>query len=179
MCFKAIYEMLDWVRLQAMTRIVCLTDSMSNLAKIQTSMLHADWMSSIGRSNLQCIRWIFCLGHAGVRGNEMSWRGKQLMSLPSPWIRPQSLRCFMNLLIPHVRTPATPPYAWRIKVSLEELVGRRTVRSYFRLLVASATRSKWTQHYWILWDGYFGGGRSNYGNARYAMRPTLHPSKPK
>ena len=28
-----------------------------------------DWMASIGRSNLQCIWWIFCPGHAGVRGN--------------------------------------------------------------------------------------------------------------
>ena len=35
-----------------------------------TGMLYADWAASIQQSNLQCIRWIFCPGHAGVSGNE-------------------------------------------------------------------------------------------------------------
>ena len=33
-------------------------------------MLIADWVAAINQSNLQCVRWIFCPGHAGVRGNE-------------------------------------------------------------------------------------------------------------
>ena len=33
-------------------------------------MLHADWVEAIKHSNLQCVRWIFCPGYAGVRGNE-------------------------------------------------------------------------------------------------------------
>ena len=53
-----------------MTRIVRLTDSMSTLAKIQTSMLHAQWVASIGRSNLQCIRWISSQDTLGYVGNE-------------------------------------------------------------------------------------------------------------
>ena len=40
---KAITEMLEWVRHQAITRIVCLTDSMSTLVEISTGMLNADW----------------------------------------------------------------------------------------------------------------------------------------
>ena len=72
MCMEiqAITEMLNWVQHQAITRLVCLTDSMSTLAKIQNGMLHADWVAAINQSNLQCVRWIFCPGHAGVRGNE-------------------------------------------------------------------------------------------------------------
>ena len=39
---KAISEMLEWVKRQAITRVVCLTDSMSTLAKVQKGLLHAD-----------------------------------------------------------------------------------------------------------------------------------------
>ena len=67
---EVITEMLEWVRQQPITRLVCLTDSMSTLEKIATGMLYADWAASIQQSNLQCIRWIFCPGHAGVCGNE-------------------------------------------------------------------------------------------------------------
>ena len=67
---KAITEMLEWVRHQDITRVVCLTDSMSTLEKISTGMLYADWVASINQSNLQSVRWIFCPGHSGVRGNE-------------------------------------------------------------------------------------------------------------
>ena len=72
MCMEmqAITEMFKWVQHQAITRLVCLTDSMSTLAKVQNGLLHADWVEAIKHSNLQCVRWIFCPGHAGVRGNE-------------------------------------------------------------------------------------------------------------
>ena len=43
---------------------------MSTLDKISTGMLYADWVTSIKQSNLQSVRWIFCPGHSGVRGNE-------------------------------------------------------------------------------------------------------------
>ena len=43
---------------------------MSTLDKISTGMLYADWVNSIKQSNLQTVRWIFCPGHSGVRGNE-------------------------------------------------------------------------------------------------------------
>ena len=62
--------MLEWVKGQAITKVVCLTDSMSTLAKVQKALLHVDWITSIRQSSLQCVRWIFCPGHAGVRGNE-------------------------------------------------------------------------------------------------------------
>ena len=67
---KAITEMLEWAKHQNITRIVCLTDSMSTLDKISTGMLYADWVNSIKQSNLQTVRWIFCPGHSGVRSSE-------------------------------------------------------------------------------------------------------------
>ena len=62
--------MFEWVKHEAITRLVCLTDSMSTLAKIQNGLLHTEWVASIRQSNLQSVRWIFCPGHAGVLGNE-------------------------------------------------------------------------------------------------------------
>ena len=72
MCMEinAITEMLEWVRHQAITRLVCLTDSMSTLVKISTGMLHADWTTAISQSSLQSVSWIFCPGHSCVRSNE-------------------------------------------------------------------------------------------------------------
>ena len=67
---KAITEMLEWVEHQNITRVVCHTDSMSTLDKIKTGIPYDDWVASINRSNLQSVRWIFCPGHSGVRGNE-------------------------------------------------------------------------------------------------------------
>ena len=72
MCMEvqAISKMFEWVKHEAITRLVCLTDSMSTLAKIQNGLLHTEWVASIRQSNLQSVRWIFCPGHAGVLGNE-------------------------------------------------------------------------------------------------------------
>ena len=49
---KAITEMLEWVTHQAITRLVCLTGSMSTLVEISTGMLHADWTTAISQSSL-------------------------------------------------------------------------------------------------------------------------------
>ena len=43
---------------------------MSILTKISTGVLHADWMTAINQSDFLTVRWIFCPGHSGVRGNE-------------------------------------------------------------------------------------------------------------
>ena len=67
---KAITEMLEWIKNLPYTRAICLTDSQSTLAKIDTSKLYADWLKAINASNLQKLLWILCPGHAGVHGNE-------------------------------------------------------------------------------------------------------------
>ena len=43
---------------------------MSSLEKVKKNMLHADWKRHINGSKLDNVRWIFCPGHAGVKGNE-------------------------------------------------------------------------------------------------------------
>ena len=70
MDIQAITEMLNWVKHQAITRLVCLTDSIGTLVKIQNGMLHANWVAAINQSNLQCVQWLLCPRHAGVRRNE-------------------------------------------------------------------------------------------------------------
>ena len=80
MDIQAITEMLNWVKPQAITRLVCLTDSIGTLAKIQNGMLLANWVAAINQSNLLCVQcfffnfrsveWFLCPGHAGVRRNE-------------------------------------------------------------------------------------------------------------
>ena len=47
-----------------------LTDSMSTLEKIKTGHLYADWFTCVSNSQLRRLQWIFCPGHAGVKGNE-------------------------------------------------------------------------------------------------------------
>ncbi len=37
---------------------------------VQSDMLRADWVAAINRSNLQCVWWILCPGHACLRENE-------------------------------------------------------------------------------------------------------------
>ena len=43
---------------------------MSTLSKIQRGLIHADWVGPIFQSNPRKLTWLFCPGHAGVRGNE-------------------------------------------------------------------------------------------------------------
>ena len=43
---------------------------MSTLDKIKRGRMYADWLVSIESSDLSRLQWIFCPGHAGVKGNE-------------------------------------------------------------------------------------------------------------
>ena len=67
---KAITEALEWMKNTNYTSAIFVTDSMSSLEKVKKNMLYADWKRHINGTNLNSIRWIFCPGHAGVRGNE-------------------------------------------------------------------------------------------------------------
>ena len=68
----AITRALEWIAAdQPNSRhLVLVTDSQSTLRKIQSNMLRSEWIEVINRSRLRSIVWIFCPGHAGVRGNE-------------------------------------------------------------------------------------------------------------
>ena len=69
---KANTEMLEWARHQAITRLVCLTDSMSFLTKISTDMLHADLVCGYQLEQATDCWWIFCPVHCGISDNKFA-----------------------------------------------------------------------------------------------------------
>ena len=72
----AITRALEWIcRTQPnSTHLVFLTDSQSTLRRIEKCLLRSGWIDAIQGSQLRSIEWIFCPGHAGVRGNEAADR---------------------------------------------------------------------------------------------------------
>ena len=50
--------------------MVIITDSQSTLRRIEAGSLRAEWLAAIGSTAIMGIVWIFCPGHAGVKGNE-------------------------------------------------------------------------------------------------------------
>ena len=71
---KAITEALTWLKDNNYHSAIFVTDSMSTLEKVKKEMLYADWSQLIAGGGLTRIKWIFCPGHAGVRGNERADR---------------------------------------------------------------------------------------------------------
>ena len=67
---NAVTLALTWLKDADYSRVVIVTDSLSTLEKVRQGNLHADWVSLINESSIQRIVWIYCPGHAGVKGNE-------------------------------------------------------------------------------------------------------------
>ena len=67
---KAITQALRWLSTSIYKRAVVVTDSMSTLTKIQKGFLYSDWITTIKDSQIEKVSWIFCPGHASVKGNE-------------------------------------------------------------------------------------------------------------
>ena len=44
------------------------------LSKVEKGMFREEWLASLQKSQIVRIVWIFCPGHAGVRGNEQADR---------------------------------------------------------------------------------------------------------
>ena len=71
---NAVTLALTWLKDADYSRVVIVIDSLSTLEKVRQGNLHADWVSLINQSSIQRIVWIYCPGHAGVKGNEVSDR---------------------------------------------------------------------------------------------------------
>ncbi|RUS87822.1 hypothetical protein EGW08_004421 [Elysia chlorotica] len=70
---EAITKALEWIKLTrpTTTHAVFLTDSQSALKKIECGFMRMEWMTAVIRPTaISSITWIFCPGHAGVKGNE-------------------------------------------------------------------------------------------------------------
>ena len=71
---NAVTLALTWLKDAYYSRVVIVTDSLPTLEKVRQGNLHADWVSLINQSSIQRIVWIYCPGHTGVKGNEVSDR---------------------------------------------------------------------------------------------------------
>ena len=69
---EAITRALRWIadHRAETTHAVVATDSMCTLKKIEGGLLRVEWMEAIRATAMMSITWIFCPGHAGVKGNE-------------------------------------------------------------------------------------------------------------
>ena len=53
---------------------IILTDSMSLLQKMKSGMGSPDWNVSVVDIHVQTLLWVYCPGHAGVKGNSRTER---------------------------------------------------------------------------------------------------------
>ena len=70
---EAVAHALHWIALRGdsqTTHAIILTDSMSLLQKVKNGMGSPDWNVSIADIHLQRLLWIYCPGHARVKGND-------------------------------------------------------------------------------------------------------------
>jgi ribonuclease HI len=63
-----------WLVERQATGATIITDSQSMLRKIEGMSLRREWVQQLENSCLKTINWIYCPGHAGVRGNEIADR---------------------------------------------------------------------------------------------------------
>ena len=74
---EAVAHALCWIasRDDSQTKhAIILTVSMSLLQKVKSEMESPDWNVPVVNSNLQKLLWGYCLGHAGVKGNDQADR---------------------------------------------------------------------------------------------------------
>ena len=82
------------------THAVILTDSMSLLQKVQKGTIHSEWAHALRKINLGKITWMYCPGHAGVKGNERADRlaGSATVTTGLTLGRSEVLRQLRNIL---------------------------------------------------------------------------------
>ena len=74
---EAVSRALHWLATKEAspkTKAVILTDSMSLLQKVKAGMIRSEWLDPLKRIRLKDITWMYCPGHAGVKGNERADR---------------------------------------------------------------------------------------------------------
>ena len=65
---------ISWLSTTNYRGAAIITDSQSMLLKTAQGLLKPEWLQNINKSRLQCLKWIFTPGHAGVIGNERADR---------------------------------------------------------------------------------------------------------
>ena len=70
---EAVIRALRWIASRGdsrTTNVITLTDSMSLLQKVKSGMGSPDRNVSMASIHLQKLMWVYCPGHAGVKGND-------------------------------------------------------------------------------------------------------------
>ena len=85
---KAVTHALRWIASRGdsrNTQAIIFTDSMSVLQNVKSGMGSPDWNVSMVDIHLRKLMWVYCPGHAGVKGND---RGDRLAgkSNPHKWL---------------------------------------------------------------------------------------------
>ena len=74
---EAVTHALRWITSSGdsrATHAVLLTDSVSLLPKVKSGMGSPDWNVSMVDIHLRKLLWVYCPGHAGVKGNDRADR---------------------------------------------------------------------------------------------------------
>ena len=70
---EAVIHALCWIASRGdsqTTHDISLTDSMSLIQKVKSGMGSPDWHESMFDIHLRRVLWVYCPGHAGVKGND-------------------------------------------------------------------------------------------------------------
>ena len=74
---EAVTHALQWLEThtcQTATYAMILTDSMNLIEKIKAGWGSPDWHKAMANLDIQKLLWVYCPGHAGVKGNERADR---------------------------------------------------------------------------------------------------------
>ena len=77
MAVEAVTHALRWIASRGdsrTTHAIILTDSKSSLQKVKSGMGSPDWNESMVDIHLQKLLWVYCSGHAGMKGNDRAHR---------------------------------------------------------------------------------------------------------
>ena len=119
---EAVNHVLHWIASRGdsqITHAIILIDSMSLLQKVKSGMGSPDWNVSMVDIHLQKLLWVYCPGHAGVKGNDRTDRlaGKATLTSGLLLRRSEVLRSLRHYL--QVKD-ITPSIAWRREARKEE-----------------------------------------------------------
>ena len=83
---EAVTHALRWIASRGDSQItyaIILTDSMSLLQKVKNGVGSPDWNVSMVDIHLRKLLWVYCPGHAGVKGNDRadSLAGKATLTM--------------------------------------------------------------------------------------------------
>ena len=118
---ETVTHALRWIASRAdshITHAIILTESISLLQKVQSGMGSPDWKVSMIDIHLRNLLWVYCPGHAVVKGNNRTDRlaGKAVLTSGLLLGRSEVLKCLRQYL----RAQSPGHHVWRTEALKEE-----------------------------------------------------------